>query len=103
MPHLRCNKPGHDRFMLFLVTDKDGNPTPEDQATIDSVRACEKCKDKMIVMIFGYAAGEAAGLEKQPEPKPEPPVFEMDFGKQPEEPLVLPAPWLRGILTIGDD
>ena len=41
-----CTKPGHDGLTIFIFQDSDdGQPNAEQQAQIDSLRACERCSD----------------------------------------------------------
>jgi tagatose-1,6-bisphosphate aldolase len=50
-----CTKPGHDGLTIFIFQDSDdGQPNAEQQAQIDSLRACERCKDKDLVFIMHF-------------------------------------------------
>src|SRR4051794_36567520 len=101
---LPCNKPGHNDLFVF-IQKRDGSAiSSEDQARIDSIRACEKCKNKLVIfmMIFGQETPEQVMEQKPQQPRPQ--SFNFIYGEEPEaSPRVVPAAWLNGILTIGDD
>ena len=96
-----CNKPGHNSLFVF-IQQRDGSAiSPDEQARIDSIRACDKCKDKLVIflMIFGRETPEQV-MEQKPQAR----VVDFVFGEEPKaSPRVVPAPWLNGILTIGEN
>ena len=73
---LPCQKPGHDGLFLFIHKHGDEHLNAEMQAKIQSIRNCERCKDKPVVslMIFGE--------ETNPPQKPKDGGFEFNLGEQ---------------------
>ena len=70
---LPCPKPGHDDLSIVIVRPEDnGRPNAQDQARIDSIRACERCKDKMLVFIMHFGRLAPAPIDVTPQPQHEP-------------------------------
>ena len=50
--HLPCDKPGHDDLFVFVALCGEPDSEAETQAKIKSIRECERCKDKLVVVIM---------------------------------------------------
>jgi len=64
---LPCKKPGHNDLFLFVIKYSEKELNAETQAKIDSIRACPKCKNELVILLmhFGTAAEETASIERE--------------------------------------
>jgi hypothetical protein len=109
---LPCKKPGHDDLFLFIKKYHEDEINAQEQARIDSIRACDRCKDKLVVvmMLYGRETPEQVIEQRANEPK----ALDFIFGEESRidgtrtepsnpAPTVSAPDWLRDLITIGED
>lgn len=95
---LPCKKPEHNDLLLFVMKRDQEAPDAETQAKIDSIRACAKCKDKLVVIFMNFGTDPEQPAEAKPK------SFDLVYGEdRSKSPRVVPAQWLNGCLIIGDN